>query len=203
MNGTNAPFGLKPVRLLNGAAYTGGGSPYPIASGYATSLYSGDPVTLLSDGTIGIGVAGSAIIGVFDHVEYQPATGAPVYGYWPASTTVKTGTVAVAYVHNNPEIVFQVQESNGSGAAGTPLALADVNLNANFYVGTGNASINPEGRSGTTIDNSTENTTANLNLKIMALAPFAPGVNPVGDFAVWEVTINNHILKGGTGTAGV
>lgn len=202
MNGTNAPFGLKPVRLLNGAAYTGGGTPYVIASAYATALYSGDPVTTLSDGTIGIGVAGAAIRGVFDHVEYVPTSGQPYYGYWPAAATYRAGT-CVAYVHDNPEIVFQIQESNGSGAAGTPLALADVGLNANFYVGTGSATNNPEGQSGTTINNATEDTTATLNLKILGLSPFAPGVNPVGNFAVWDVMINNHQLKGGTGTDGV
>lgn len=202
MNGTNAPFGLKPVRLQNGGAYTGGGTPYTIASAYGTSIFSGDPVVTLADGTIGIGVAGSAILGVLDHVEYQPATGQPYFGYWLASSTAKTGTTITAYVHDNPEIIFQVQESDGSGTAGTPLALADVFLNANFYVGTGNGAINPEGQSGTTINNATEQTTATLNLKILGLSPFAPGVNPVGNFAVWDVVINNHQLKGGTGTAG-
>lgn len=203
MNGTNAPFGLQPVRLLNGSAYTGGGTPYVIASEYGTSLYSGDPVTF-SGGNIVIGVAGSAILGVFDHCEYVPASGQPQFGYWPASTVLKTGTVCVAYIHDNPDIVFQVQESNGSGAAGTPLALADVGKDANFYVGTGNATINPEGQSGTTINNASEDaSTATLNLKIMGLSAFPPGVNPVGDFAVWDVIINNHILKGGTGTVGI
>lgn len=202
MNGVNSPFGLQPIRLQDGSAYTGGGTAYIIASAYGTSLFSGDPVTTLSDGSIGIGVAGSAIRGVFDHCEYQPATGQPYYGYWLAGSTAKSGTTIIAYVHDNPNLVFQVQESDGSGNAGTPLALADVNLNANFYVGTGNGSINPEGQSGTTINNATEDVTATLNLKILGLAPFAPSINPVGNFAVWEVVINNHQLKGGTGTLG-
>ena len=202
MNGVNAPFGLQPVRLLNGGAYTGGGTAYVITSGYATALYSGDPVVTLADGSVGIGVAGSPILGVFDHCEYIPTSGNPQFGYWPAAATAKTGTTIVAYVHDNPNIIFQVQESNGSGGAGTPLALADVGFNANFYVGTGNAAINPEGQSGTTINNASEGTTIDANLKILGLAPFAPGQNPVGNFAVWTVLINNHQLKGGTGTLG-
>lgn len=202
MNGVNSPFGLVPIRLQDGSAYTGGGTAYIITSGYANNLFSGDPVTTLSDGSIGIGVAGSAIRGVFDHCEYQPATGQPYYGYWATGATAKSGTTIIAYVHDNANLVFQVQESDGSGNAGTPLALADVNLNANFYVGTGSATLDPQGVSGTTINNATEDVTATLNLKIMGLAPFAPGINPVGNFAVWEVVINNHQLKGGTGTLG-
>jgi len=197
--GVNAPWGLKPNRYANGSPYTGTTNQYNIASGYGTSLFTGDPVTTLNDGTIGIGVAGSAIRGVFMGTKYTDTLGnIRFFPYWPASTTVQTGSTVVALVIDDPNIVVNVQETNGSGAAGTPLALADRGLNANFYVGTGNTTT---GLSGTTINNATENTTGTLNLKILDLTP-VPG-NVVGAFANWICTINNHQFKGGTGTDGV
>lgn len=197
--GTNAPWGLKPDRYANGSPYIGSTNKYAIASGYGTSIFTGDPVATLNDGTIGIGVAGSAIRGVFMGVQYTDTDGTFKFRpYWPASTTVQTGSTITALIIDDPNIVVNVQETNGSGAAGTPLALADRGLNANFYVGTGSTAT---GLSGTTLNNATEATTSTLNLKILDLTP-VPG-NVVGNFANWICTINNHEFKGGTGTSGV
>lgn len=194
---TNAPQGLKPVRYQDGSPYTGKTNIYNIASGYATAIGENSPVAVLADGTLGIGVAGSQCRGVLRGVEYYTSAGAFVQSnYWPAATTVKTGTVVKAFVADDPTLVFDVQETNGSSAAGTPLALADRNLNINFVVGTPNGL----GISTTSINNTTEDTTSTLNLKILALSDY-PG-NAVGSFANWLVTWNTHDLKS-VGTAGV
>lgn len=191
--GTNAPNGFQPVKKLDGSAWTGATNPYPITSGYATSLFRGDPVTVLNDGTIGIGVAGSAVVGVFWGCKYYDSTGTFQHrSYWPASTTVLTGTVPEAEIIDDPMVVFSVQETNGSGAAGTALALADVGLNINFAIGTGSTAT---GNSGASINNTTEATTDTLNCKLLALDP-TPG-NAVGSFANWLVTLNNHRYKAG------
>ena len=171
---------------------------YPIASAYATAIGRGDPVTQLNDGTIGRGVAGSAIIGVLVGVKYTLPTGEVVNApNWTASTTLKTGTQAEAQVIDNPTAVFSIQETDASGDAGTALALADRNLNTNFVIGAPDSL----GNSTTSLSNAAEHTTATLNCKILDLDP-TPG-NVVGSFANWLVMINNHQLKGGTGTAGV
>jgi hypothetical protein len=197
--GTNAPFGLKPYRYANGSAWNAQTTSYPIASGYATSMFTGDPVTTLADGTIGIGVAGSAIRGVFTGCKYTNALGQFVHSaFWPASTTLAPGTTAEALVIDDPNLVWTIQEADGAGAAGTPLVPADVGLNANFRVGTGSTAT---GLSGVTINNTSEATTATLNLKILGLDPTPE--NRVGAFANWLVVINNHQLQGGTGTLGV
>jgi hypothetical protein len=205
MNGVNAPFGLRPTRTQSGAPTSEAQNQYAIASGYATNIFTWDPVTVLADGTIGIAVAGAASLGLFVGCKYQSvapqANGSSFIfsPYWPASTTVKTGTVVEAMVIDSPDLVMEVQETDATGAAaGTPLALADRNLNINFVV---NAGTTATGQSRVTINNASEATTATLNLKILDIAPI-PG-NPVGNFAVWLVTWNNHIMKGGTGTAGV
>lgn len=192
--GTNAPNGLRPVKKLDGSCWTGALNSYPIASAYGTSLFKGDPVTVLADGTLGIATAGSSAVGVFWGVQYTPSTGGlPVNSpNWVASTATQGSNPATAFVIDDPNVVFTIQETNGSGAAGTPVALADVGLNANFAVGTGSALT---GNSGASLNNTTEADTATLNLKILGLDP-TPG-NAVGNFANWLVLINNHRYRGG------
>lgn len=193
--GTNAPNGLVPKKKLDGSAWTGKLGNYPIASGYGTSLFKGDPVTILADGTLGIATPGSALVGVFWGVQYIPSTGGlPVNQQnWVASTATLGARVATGFVIDDPDVLFTVQETNGSGAAGTPLALADVGLNANLAIGTGNATT---GISGASLNNTTEANTSTLDVNIIELDP-EPG-NAVGNFANWIVRLNNHRFRGGT-----
>lgn len=195
--GTNAANGLVPVKMLNGAAWTGATNTYTITSTYATALYRGDPVTLLNDGTLGVGVAGAACIGVFWGVKFTDSTGRVRFeNYWPGNPGVLTGSTVEALVIDDPATVFTIQETNASAVAGTPLALADVGLNANFLYTAGVAAT---GQSKVSLNNESENTTDTLNLKIIGLDP-TPG-NAVGAFANWLVTLNNHRYK--TGVTGV
>lgn len=194
---TNAPQGLKPVRYMDGSPYTGKANRYRIASGYATAIGQWDPIVQLADGTVGIGVAGAACSGVLEYVEYFTTGGAYIKApNWVASTTAKTGTTVYAFVHDDPTILFDVQETNGAGVSGTPIALADVGSNINFVIGAPSAL----GISTTSLNNTTTATTSTLNLKIMALSDY-PG-NAVGAFANWFVTWNSHTLKS-VGTTGV
>lgn len=196
--GTNAPNGLRPVKKLDGSCWTGQTRNYPVASGYGTSLFKGDPVTILADGTLGIATPGSGVVGVFWGVQYIPSTGGlPVNSpNWVASTTTLGSATALAYVIDDPNVIFSIQETDASGNAGTPLTLADVGLNANVRIGTGNATT---GNSGASLNNATEATTATLDLKILELDPY-PG-NVVGNFANWLVKISNH--RYAAGVAGV
>ena len=191
--GVNAPNGLQPVKKLDGSAWTGATNPYQITSTYATAIFRGDPVTVLSDGTLGVGVAGSACVGVFWGVKYTDSTGVVKFmNYWPGNPGVLTGSTVEALVIDDPNVVFSVQETNASGAAGTPLALADRGLNINFLYTAGSTST---GSSAVSINNASEADTATLNCKILQLDP-TPG-NAVGQFANWLVTINNHLYRSG------
>ena len=194
---TNAPQGLKPVRYMDGTAYTGKTNRYEIAGSYATAIGKNDPVAVLADGTIGIGVAGSQCRGVLQEVEFTNSSGVfTKQPNWPAAQAIKTGTKAYAFVADDPALLFDVQETDGSSAAGTPLALADRNLNINFAIGAPNTL----GVSTTSISNTTEAVTATLNMKIVNLSDY-PG-NALGNFANWLVTWNTHDLKS-VGTLGV
>jgi hypothetical protein len=191
--GTNAPQGLVPVKKLDGSAWTGATNPYQIANAYATALFRGDPVTILTDGTLGVGVAGAACVGVFWGVKFTDSTGRVRFeNYWPGNPGVLTGSVVEALVIDDPNTVFTIQETNASGAAGTPLALADRGLNANFLYTSGSTAT---GTSAVSLNNASEADTSTLNLKILQLDP-TPG-NAVGAFANWLVVINNHLYRGG------
>lgn len=192
--GTNAPNGFQPVKKLDGSAWTGATNPYQITSTYATALFRGDPVTTLADGTLGVGVAGATCVGVFWGVKYTDSTGTVRFmNYWPGNPGVLTGSVVEALVIDDPNTVFSVQETSGTGTAGTPLALSDRGLNINFLYTAGSTST---GSSAVSINNATEADTSTLNCKILQLDP-TPG-NAVGAFANWHVTLNNHFYRGGT-----
>jgi hypothetical protein len=192
--GTNAPNGFQPVKKLDGSAWTGATNPYQITSTYATALFRGDPVTILAaDGTLGVGVAGATCVGVFWGVKYTDSTGVVKFmNYWPGNPGVLTGSVVEALVIDDPNTVFSIQETSGTGTAGTPLTLADRGLNINFLYTAGSTST---GSSAVSIDNSTEAAGSTLNCKILQLDP-TPG-NAVGAYANWLVVLNNHLYKGG------
>jgi hypothetical protein len=191
--GTNAPNGFQPVKKLDGSAWTGATNPYQIVTTYATAIFRGDPVTIGSSGYLEVGVFGSACVGVFWGVKYTDSTGVVKFmNYWPGNPGVLTGSTVEALVIDDPDTVFSVQETNASGAAGTPLALADRGLNINFLYTAGSTAT---GTSAVSINNASEATDSTYNCKILQLDP-TPG-NAVGAFANWLVVINNHLYKGG------
>lgn len=109
MSATATPFGMRPAYHALNAQVTA--RAYTIASAYGTAIYKGNPVILNTNGTIVVGTTAADILGIFAGVQYTDATGKPVYSpYWPASTTA---TDIVAYVYDDPNIVYEVQ-SNGS-----------------------------------------------------------------------------------------
>lgn len=140
----------------------------------AGAIYSGDPVTSLSDGTIAQSTAGTTqIAGIFYGCKYvSAALGREVWSpYWPGSGSALAGTTVEAYIVNDPNAQFVVQ----SGNAGTAVGLADVGANINFAVGTGSALT---GRSGAYANQATISpTTTTLPFRIVGLVTSPPGAN--------------------------
>lgn len=223
--GTNAPVGLVPTNYSLGAIWNGTLNEYPILSGYATSLFQGDPVKQLNNGTIGIGVASTAIVGVFQGCTYFDSLGNfQASPYWPASTATLGTQNANALICDDPNVLFNIQVSTSSTANPTVpvgLALTDFNNNASFAIGGGthfNANVPPipnnpltgntrNGNSGYYLDITTLDVAATLSLKLVRLTP-VPGNNYNTIAAPFYfnnalVLINNHVYKGGTGTVGI
>ena len=68
----SGPYGLKPINLIGGQVFAGSTRLMEIASGYATSIFYGDLVKRISDGTIekDAGTTTATPVGVFLGVSF-------------------------------------------------------------------------------------------------------------------------------------
>jgi len=203
--GTNAPFGFKVYGTSSSSLLNGSLANYSILSAYGTAIYSGDPVSPLNTGGIGIGVPGGAVQGIFMGVVYVDVNNITQWSpYWPAATATFNATPAGAFVVDDPSIQFTVQVGTTNAVAHSASAvLTDMNLNADFVIGVGSIR---GGVSASYLDLSTVAAPAALNCKILRLeadprnayGDISPGVPRYNNVIV---TLNNHVLK--SGTAGV
>ena len=126
MSSTSAPFGFRPSYHNSGQMRP---KAYVIASTYAATIFSGDPVKLTDNGVVQLGtsdgtrtgtVDGILLLGIFAGCQYLDASGKPTISpFWPGGTT---GTEIVAWVYDDPETLFDVQYTNPS--AGTTVQTA-------------------------------------------------------------------------------
>jgi hypothetical protein len=122
-------YGLRPIRHLNNAELAS--TEMTIASGYATAIYSGDPVTRIGDGTITQAAAGGVIIGVFDGVLFTDPSGEIRFSrYWPAG---QVATTIKAFVYDDPKIVYSCFDD----AVGDFLTAADCGGSGDIIVAAG------------------------------------------------------------------
>jgi hypothetical protein len=179
MANTNAPFGMRPIRHLSGGQIRT--SEYSIASEYSTSIYTGDVVELTGTGRNVSKAAAANMdnIGVFAGCRYVNSKGEQVFSqYWPASTAA---TDIVAFVYDDPDLVFEVQADG---------AVADeMQLLANWNVGTGSTTT---GQSGLYAVVSGTSSTTGKSLRVMGLID-RPG-NAYGSYAKIEVMFATHVL---------
>jgi hypothetical protein len=190
MANTNAPFGLRPVRYVDGRPYNGAVE-YYLATGATGVIRPGDPVVeagsantseiqgyapgTLPTCTIALDGASDAITGVCAFV--LPVTrDSLIYR--------ETSTDRIIAVARGADLIFEVQ----ADAGGTALAATEVGLFAVLKAGTTSTL-----RSDWVLDTAvTPTTTATFQLKIMG---FGKGPkNEIGAYAVVEVLINNHVL---------
>lgn len=193
MANTSRISGFRPVKHLNGSPYNGQCNVYHIPASDATAVYVGDVVkyagSSTSDGTkatVALASAGDAIVGVVVGFAVN-RDNINLAGQYRAASTARDVLVC-----DSPDVIFEVEASNGTPAA------TDVGLNANHATGTPDSATN---RSGAYIDFGTEATTAALTFKILGLVPRED--NEVGASCKLLVKINNHQHGSHTGTAGV
>lgn len=207
--GVNAPNGLVPINTGAGAAWNQQANWYPIASTSTQSLFKGDPVSLSTAGTVIRGTASTASLGILDNVSFQISSAPQFFNwpFWPGSQTLITGNTPMAYVIDDPNVAFTVQETDAAGASGTPLTQASVGNNANFLYTAGSI---VTGISAVSLNNASAATTLVGNLKIVSLDQRAvlgvPAVTPTsvggvqttGAFSNWICQFNNHVYKAGS-----
>jgi len=147
-----APYGLKPVKRVDGMPYAGATDSFLInPAGYNTNIFNGSVVALNDAGYLILSTATGAdvgsnnlggntvgALGVFVGCEFVNAQGQVIYSqYYPANTT----GVVRAYVVTDPMVVFQGQ-LDGSGAQtvlGTNTFFAAVQSTSTGSTTTGNS----------------------------------------------------------------
>jgi len=189
MANVDMPAGLKPVRYMSGAPYNGAVNAYSTATGDGTAIFIGDPVIISGTAQTINGViyqdvdqaaTGDVIVGVV--IAVDPVLGSGANGR-DSTKHRAASTQRVLYVADDPGLLFEIQEVSG----GTALTAAAIGLNADFVVGSGNATT---GASGVELNNATEATTNTLDLQIVG---FSNRINnEVGEHAKWLVRINRH-----------
>lgn len=189
MANTAAPFGLRPVRHINGSAWNGHLQKCYVSSAYGTALYIGDPVCLTptsaeKDATAKYptvnthaGTTGLIVRGVIVSVEPNPNDLTKVY--IPALTG---GYVYIAGF-GDPSVVFQIQD----GGDGTPAATWP-GKNAEMAAGSGGSTVT--GLSSFVLDATTPTTTQAFPLHIIGLSDLPK--NELADYAIWDVLINTN-----------
>lgn len=193
---TSAPFGLSPVRYLNGAKWNGQMTLYWISSSDPNAYAIGDPVTLSGSGSA-LGVPGvtlatagtsnmvtGAIVTSGGLVEAGPFVNPAQLDTTPIPAT-KTQDYFVGVV-DDPNVIFAIQEEG----TGTALAATNIGQNANLKSGTNNGYV-----SGWSLSETSPATTNTLQLKLLGLQRTQGNI--FGHYAVWHVLINNHSYRNG------
>lgn len=161
----DAPYGLRPVKLVSGSPYNGVTRQYGIASGYDTNIFYGDAVTLVTGGTVERDAADAAMtpIGIFVGCSYtSPTTKQKLFSqYYPADTAASD---IQAYVVDATDVLFKVAVVS-SGTTIGDLAITDIGANAALVDNTGDTNT---GNSKVAVSDTTA-TTNTLPVRIVEL----------------------------------
>jgi len=165
------PYGLKPVNLIGGQVFAGATRQMQIATsnnvGYATSIFYGDLVKRVADGTIekDVGTTTATPCGVFLGCTFTNSSTGQVQfqQFYPASTSVAAGTKIFAYVADDPDTLFQVV-SCSSGTTVAAMGSEVIGANIALIQNAGSATT---GNSAVAIDEGTEDTTDTLPIRII------------------------------------
>lgn len=174
MANINAPFGLLPlVRSQSGGCAQA--NPYKKLVGTATIIYRNDCVRPLAAGDITAGGTPGTDLWLGVALNYGPAS-----------------TATDHMVIDDPEALFACQDDGQSSG----ILEVDQRLNANLLFTAGDA-LTQVSKHG--INASTKATTGTLDVKLIRKAyDFSPpGINrhEWGQFAVMEITFNQHVMK--------
>ncbi len=162
MANKDAAFGMKPVRMIGGAPYTGGQSRYRIAANYGTSIFQGDMVAQVTGGTVEVHADGGTVpvVGVFNGCMYtDPTSGEQVFSnYYPASTNASD---LIAFIIDDENVVYEIQADD---------TFPVTDLFGNFDIVYTSAGSTKTGISGAELDVTTGATNTNLPIKAIDIS---------------------------------
>ena len=195
----SAPYGLKPVNLIGGQVFAGATRMMQIAENYATSIFYGDLVKRISDGTIELdtGTTTATPCGVFLGVSFTNASTGQIQQqqYYPASQAIKSGSKIFAVVADDPDTLFQVV----SCSATTTVAGMGISAIGNNVALIQNAGSTTTGNSKVAIDEGTQATTNTLPIRIIdVVRETATGADTFVEFIV-KINATMHQYNNSTG----
>lgn len=168
----DSPYGLIPINLIGGQVFAGSTRLFPIAANYATALFYGDVVKLVTDGTVekDTGTATATPVGVFLGCTYTD----PVYGKtfrqsYPGNVNV---TDIQAYVVDDPDALFKVAVVSGTTVIGS-VTRAAVGANTSLVQNAGSA---VTGNSKVAVSQ----TVATTNTLPIRIVDVVPETSPIG-----------------------
>lgn len=208
MANTVAPFGLRPVRRLDGQPMS---QPrhYYIPAGDSTAYYIGDPVDLVGDsndaevvtlhGTFAPNTLSE--IGLATLADTNQCVGA-IVGFAPMNRDSAiygaASTERVALVCDDPNMIFEIQDDGA-----TALTSDSVGLNAIMQSGTGSTTT---GLSGYVLDTNGDAPEANASNMLLILGLSKKQGNELATYATWDVMLSVHRYKAagdGEGSLGI
>lgn len=195
----SAPYGLKPVNLIGGQVFAGATRLMEIASGYATSIFYGDLVKRISDGTIqkDTGTTTATPCGVFLGVSFTNQSTGQIQQqqYYPASQAIASGSKIFAVVADDPDTLFQVV----SCSSGTTVAGMGISAIGNNIALIQTAGSTTTGNSKVAIDEGTQDTTNTLPIRIIdVVRETATGADTFVEFIV-KINATMHQYNNSTG----
>jgi hypothetical protein len=198
MANANVARGLVPYRHFDGSVWNGSGNIYYIPSSYASNVFVGDPVDIISASNDGNGLpavqlatSGSPFIGAVIGI----ASGGTSSSYtYPITRDLPiyhaASTVQYILVSDDPNLIYWIQD-DASTQSRAPNLWAG--RNANLVSGSGST---VTGYSGWQLQASSVNTTSTLDLKI--IRPLDQADNTISSTAntnmnaKWLVKMNNY-----------
>lgn len=187
MANKDAAFGLKPVRMMGGAPYSGGQSRYRIANNLSGKIFQGDLVKQVTGGGVERVAASSTVpvVGVFNGCQYtDPTSGEQVYSnYYPGSIAADD---IIAFVIDDKNVVFEVQADDTF-----PVADLFGNFDIVDQATTGDVY---SGRSNVELDVTTGATTTTLPLKAIDISQDPENDDVASANTNVLCVIQNHIM---------
>ena len=171
------PYGLKPINLIGGQVFAGQTRQYQInPAGFAGNIFYGDVVKLVSTGYLekDTGEATATPVGIFQGCSYVNAQGQTIFAqYYPTGYAAPTGTTIVAYVQDDPDLLFKAvlvagQTEGGNGLTPTYLGISVIGTNAELVQ---NAGLTSTGDSRIGVYTTGSTGTASLPIRIVDVVP--------------------------------
>jgi hypothetical protein len=196
MANRDAPFGLRPVRHLNGNPWNGKVRHVYVPASDNTAIFIGDPVTHVGDSNDNeiFGNAPGTLLEVTRSTvgDAQPITGV-VVGVVPVTAdSLKyraASTERVLMIVDDPSVVFEIQ-SDTTGLAADSMGLDAVLIAT--HAGDTNT-----GLSGMELDTTSDVPAADSSNQLRILSLAKKQDNALGAWAVAEVIITNHTFAQG------